>query len=141
MLQRLALAQALLTDPDLLILDEPTARLDPLSQYEVHQLLVELHAAGKASVLCSHCRAEVEVRCDAVAILRRGRLVSDGSVATLVQGEDVVEIALAGGAFVAADAPIHSLNPISRALVLFLGECVGHAEPRTGVVPALPSVR
>ena len=95
MQQRLAIAQALLTDPQLLILDEPTGGLDPLSQYEIRQLLAELHRAGKTILLCSHYLAEVQALCTVVGILRRGDLICHGAVADLLHLHDVVEIALA----------------------------------------------
>ncbi len=100
MLQRLAIAAALLSDPDLLILDEPTSGLDPASQHHVRRILAALHAALHAQVktllVCSHYLAEVEELCTSVAILRRGRLVAHGPVVELTRGEDVVEMVLAG---------------------------------------------
>jgi ABC-2 type transport system ATP-binding protein len=101
MLQRLAIAQALLTDPDLLILDEPTSGLDPLGQWEVRQIIAALHGQGKTIILCSHYLAEVESLCDTVGILRRGRLVQLGAVADLLRAEETVEIVLAEGTSVA----------------------------------------
>lgn len=95
MLQRLAIAQALLTDPELLIMDEPTSALDPRAQWEVRQIIAALRQQGKTILLCSHYLAEVESLCDAVAILRRGQLVLTGPVGDLVQRQDAVEIALA----------------------------------------------
>jgi ABC-2 type transport system ATP-binding protein len=95
-LQRLAIAAALLSDPDLLILDEPTSGLDPASQYAVRRILGELHARGKTLLICSHYLAEVEQLCTSVAILRRGRVVAQGPVAELTRGDELVEIVLAG---------------------------------------------
>ena len=96
MLQRLAIAQALLTAPDLLVLDEPTSGLDPLAQWEMRQIIAALHREGKTIFLCSHYLAEVEALCDRVGILRRGRLVRQGAVAELLGSAESVEIALAG---------------------------------------------
>jgi ABC-2 type transport system ATP-binding protein len=95
MLQRLAIAQALLTDPALLILDEPTSGLDPRSQWEMRQLITTLRKQGKTILLCSHYLAEVEALCDTVAILRRGELLLSGTVTDLLHTQDLVEIALA----------------------------------------------
>jgi len=95
MLQRLAIAQALLTDPELLILDEPTSGLDPRSQWEVRQIIAALRKQGKTVLLCSHYLAEVEALCDRVGILRRGELLLSGAVADLLHSQDVVEIVLA----------------------------------------------
>lgn len=95
MMQRLALAQALMTDPDLLILDEPTSGLDPRSQWEIRQIIAALRKEGKSVLLCSHYLAEVEMLCDAVGILRHGQLILSGTVADLLHSQDVVEIVLA----------------------------------------------
>lgn len=95
MLQRLAIAQALLTNPELLILDEPTSGLDPRSQWEVRQIVTSLRKEGKTILLCSHYLSEVEALCDSVCILRRGRLILSGAVADLLHSQGVVEIVLA----------------------------------------------
>lgn len=95
MLQRLAIAQALLTNPELLILDEPTSGLDPRSQWEVRQIIAGLRKEGKTILLCSHYLSEVEALCDAVCILRRGRLILSGAVADLLHSQGIVEIVLA----------------------------------------------
>ncbi|HKV83546.1 MAG TPA: ABC transporter ATP-binding protein [Ktedonobacterales bacterium] len=96
MLQRLAIAQALLTDPTLLILDEPTSGLDPLAQWEVRRIIAALHDAGKTILLCSHYLAEVEALCDTVGILRKGRLARFGAVNELRGLATMVEIRVAG---------------------------------------------
>lgn len=96
MLQRLAIAQALLTNPEILILDEPTSGLDPRSQWEVRQVIATLRKQGKTVLLCSHYLAEVEALCDSVGILRRGELILSGTVSDLLHSQDVVEIVLAG---------------------------------------------
>jgi ABC-2 type transport system ATP-binding protein len=96
MQQRLAIALALLRDPELLILDEPTSGLDPLSQWEIRQVISALHASGRTILLSSHYLAEVEQLCDVVGILRRGRLIRCGSVTELLRVADTVEIVLGG---------------------------------------------
>jgi ABC-2 type transport system ATP-binding protein len=95
MMQRLALAQALMTDPAFLILDEPTSGLDPRSQWEIRRVIAGLRKQGKTILLCSHYLAEVEMLCDTVCILRRGELLLSGTVADLLHSQDVVEIVLA----------------------------------------------
>lgn len=80
MLQRLGLAQALLHDPELLILDEPTDGLDPLGRSQVRNLLSQLKEQGKTVFLNSHILQEVELVCDRVAILDCGELKAVGSV-------------------------------------------------------------
>jgi len=96
MLQRLAIGQALLNDPELLILDEVTGGIDAGSQWEVRQVIGALHQQGKTILLCSHYLAEVEAICAQVGILRKGRLVLSGSVERLLSAEGAVEITLAG---------------------------------------------
>lgn len=83
MVQRLGLAQALVSDPDLLILDEPTSNLDPVGRRDVMRLLSDLKARGKTIFVSSHVLSEVESICDDVGIINRGRLVRSGSVAEL----------------------------------------------------------
>lgn len=97
MLQRLMIAQTLLTDPDLLILDEPTNGLDPYSQWKVRQIIAALRRQGKTIFLCSHYLTEVEMLCDTVGILQRGRLAQYGAVTDLVHTEDAVDILLVDG--------------------------------------------
>lgn len=95
MLQRLAIAQAILSEPDLLILDEPTSGLDPRSQWEVRQILASLRKEGKTLLICSHYLTEIEALCDTVGILRRGTLLLHGKVDDLVHAQGIVEIVLA----------------------------------------------
>ena len=95
MLQRLAIAQALLTNPALLILDEPTSGLDPRSQWEIRQIVASLRKQGITILLCSHYLAEVEALCDSVCILRRGDMILHGTVADLLHSQGIVEIVLA----------------------------------------------
>lgn len=80
MLQRIGLAQALLGEPDLLILDEPMSGLDPMGRREVRELLLELKAQGKTIILSSHIVPDVEAIADSVGILREGRLVETRSL-------------------------------------------------------------
>jgi ABC-2 type transport system ATP-binding protein len=79
MLQRLGFAQAMLHDPDLLILDEPTASLDPVGRKEFRDILMELKRRGKTIFISSHILSEVESVCDRVAILQQGELKRVGS--------------------------------------------------------------
>lgn len=95
MQQRLAIAQALLTDPELLLLDEPTSGLDPRSQWEIRQIIQGLRAKGKTIFLCSHYLTEVEALCDTIGIMRRGKMILSGVVTDLVQSKNIVEIKLA----------------------------------------------
>jgi ABC-2 type transport system ATP-binding protein len=83
MLQRLGFAQAMLHDPDLLILDEPTASLDPVGRKEFRDILVELKRRGKTIFISSHILSEVESVCDRVAILQKGELKRIGTLQEL----------------------------------------------------------
>jgi ABC-2 type transport system ATP-binding protein len=85
MLQRLGMAQALLNDPELLILDEPTDGVDPIGRREIRDLLLEQKARGATIVLNSHLLSEVERICDRVAILKEGRLLREGGVEDLTR--------------------------------------------------------
>jgi ABC-2 type transport system ATP-binding protein len=84
MLQRLGLAQALLGDPDLLILDEPTLGLDPSGQLFMRQQIAALNSTGKTVLLASHHLDEVTRVCTHVAVLSRGRLVRAGDLASML---------------------------------------------------------
>ncbi len=101
MKQRLGIASTLLTDPDLVILDEPTNGLDPAGQREVRELIPLLAREGRGVLLASHLLHEVEQVCDRVAIIRGGKLLQAGTVADLVRGLGggaSFEIALPGSA-------------------------------------------
>lgn len=74
MQQRIGLAQALLNNPDLLILDEPTSALDPTARVAVRELLIEANQSGKTVFLSSHLLSEIEMICHRVAVLHKGRL-------------------------------------------------------------------
>jgi len=80
MLQRIGLAQALVHDPRLLILDEPTAGVDPAGSRQIRDLILQLKDRGKTILLTSHLLEQVQEVCDRVGILARGRLVREGSL-------------------------------------------------------------
>lgn len=100
MQQRIGLAQALVNDPDLLFLDEPTEGLDPLGRKNVRDLLVRLRDVGKTIFLNSHVLSEVEQVCDRVVILNRGEVVKVGKPEELTRsgGEYRVRLAAVGDA-------------------------------------------
>jgi len=85
MVQRLGLAQALLNDPDLLVLDEPTEGLDLIGRALLRQLIAERKARGKTVLLVSHVLSEVEQTCDRVAVIVNGSVLKDAAVAELVR--------------------------------------------------------
>ncbi|MGQ9879904.1 MAG: ATP-binding cassette domain-containing protein [Armatimonadota bacterium] len=94
MQQRLGIAQAILHDPDLIILDEPTSALDPLGRRDVRDLILRLKSRGKTIFLNSHLLSEVEMVCDEVAILRNGRVQRQGGLDMLLQVHPVVDVEL-----------------------------------------------
>jgi ABC-2 type transport system ATP-binding protein len=85
MARRIGLAQALINDPDLLILDEPTTGLDPIGTRQIKDLILKLAKRGKTVLLCSHLLADVEDVCDRIAILYGGKIQAQGQVAELLQ--------------------------------------------------------
>ena len=78
MLQRVGLAQSLVNDPEIVFLDEPMSGLDPVGRREVRDLIASLRDEGKTVFMCSHILSDIEVLCDRVAILKRGRLAQVG---------------------------------------------------------------
>jgi ABC-2 type transport system ATP-binding protein len=86
MTQRIGLAQALIHNPDLILLDEPTSALDPVGRHEVRDLIRSLAARGMTVFLNSHLLSEVEMVCDRVAIVDRGRVVRSGQLQDLIGG-------------------------------------------------------
>ena len=94
MLQRIGLAQALVQDPGLLVLDEPTAGVDPVGSREIRDLILELKSRGKTVLLCSHLLSQVQEICDRVGILARGSLVREGRVEDLLAVRDRTEMVL-----------------------------------------------
>jgi ABC-2 type transport system ATP-binding protein len=96
MQQRMGLAQALLGDPELLLLDEPTSALDPLARVAVRELLSGARAAGKTVFLSSHQLSEVELICDRVAILHRGHVARLGTISGLLESDARFEVAARG---------------------------------------------
>ncbi len=94
MLQRVGLAQAIVHDPRLVILDEPTAGVDPIGSEAISKLIIELRHRGKTVLLCSHLLAQVEDVCNRVAILNQGHLVAEGKVADLLRREGLSNLAI-----------------------------------------------
>jgi ABC-2 type transport system ATP-binding protein len=86
MLQRLGLAQALMHNPDLLVLDEPTDGVDPVGRRDIRQILNNLTGSGVTIFINSHLLSEVESFCEYVAILDKGRLALEGKISSLVAG-------------------------------------------------------
>ncbi|MFI1452881.1 alpha/beta fold hydrolase [Streptomyces roseus] len=96
MRQRLAIAQAMLGMPDLLILDEPTNGLDPPQIREMRDVMIRYAAGGRTVIVSSHLLSEVEQTCTHLVVMDRGRLVRAGEVAEITGGGDTLLVALAG---------------------------------------------
>jgi len=122
MRQRMGLAEALINDPDLLLLDEPTAGLDPVGRREMKDALLALRDAGKTVFLCSHLLSEVEEVCDCVGILYNGQLLRMGKLEELLTAAERIEILAEG---------------VSREAAARLRELAGSFEDNAGIVKAI----
>jgi ABC-2 type transport system ATP-binding protein len=97
MLQRVGLAQALVNDPEIVFLDEPMSGLDPVGRREVRDLIASLRTEGKTVFMCSHILSDIEVLCDKLAILKKGKLAHAGSLEELRAREgNLIEVVAAG---------------------------------------------
>ena len=96
MARRIGLAQALINNPDLILLDEPTTGLDPIGTREMKDLIVSLKQQGKTVLLCSHLLADVQDVCDRITILYKGRMQTLGQVSDLLQVQDITQIQARG---------------------------------------------
>ena len=94
MLQRIGLAQALLGEPKLLVLDEPTAGVDPAGAHAIRDLILQCKQRGITVLLCSHLLAQVQEICDRVGIMDRGALLAEGRIDELVENKDQMELVL-----------------------------------------------
>ena len=94
MLQRIGLAQALIQRPRLVILDEPTAGVDPIGSREIRDLIFKLREQGITVFLCSHLLEQVQEVCDHVGIIFRGKMVKEGRLEDLIAIEDQTELIL-----------------------------------------------
>jgi ABC-type multidrug transport system ATPase subunit len=92
MKQRLAIASALVSDPIILILDEPTNGLDPMGIAEIREIVKRIAADGKTIILASHLLDEVQKVCTHFAVLRKGKLMHSGPVDEVGKGEETVEV-------------------------------------------------
>ncbi|MEZ6057824.1 MAG: ABC transporter ATP-binding protein [Planctomycetaceae bacterium] len=123
MLQRLGLAQALLHDPDLLFLDEPTDGVDPRGRAEIRKLLTELKGQGKSIFINSHQLQELELVCDRVAMMEKGKLLYVGGVDTVTNGENGTEFEVQLSLLGDRDTIVRALGPSAQCQA-----------PRAGVV-------
>jgi ABC-2 type transport system ATP-binding protein len=96
MSRRIGLAQALVNDPELILLDEPTTGLDPIGTREMKDLILLLKRQGKTVLLCSHLLADVQDVCDRIVILFRGKRLRLGKVSELLEDRDITQMQLRG---------------------------------------------
>ncbi|HPM81277.1 MAG TPA: ABC transporter ATP-binding protein [Candidatus Anammoximicrobium sp.] len=96
MTRRIGLAQALINDPELIVLDEPTTGLDPIGTREMKDMIIDLRSQGKTVLMCSHLLADVQDVCDRIAILYQGELKELGRVDRLLTVQDVTQIQVRG---------------------------------------------
>ncbi|HEV7857421.1 MAG TPA: ABC transporter ATP-binding protein [Pyrinomonadaceae bacterium] len=121
MLQRVGLAQALVNDPEIVFLDEPMSGLDPVGRREVRDLISSLRAKGTTVFMCSHILSDIEVLCDRVGVMRRGKLAEVGRLEELSQragDHNRLEIFVAGadaGALSQALSPVLADAQVSTA--------------------------
>lgn len=96
MLQRIGLAQAILLNPSLLILDEPLSGLDPSGQKDLRDVILEQQNQGKSILLCSHLLNEVEKVCSNIAIIHQGKFISQGGIDNILVHENRFELKISG---------------------------------------------
>ncbi|MDA0657324.1 MAG: ABC transporter ATP-binding protein [Planctomycetota bacterium] len=96
MTRRIGLAQALINDPELIVLDEPTTGLDPIGTREMKDLIIDLREQGKTVLMCSHLLADVQDVCDRIAILHQGDLKELGRVDSLLRVSGITQIQAEG---------------------------------------------
>ena len=96
MARRIGLAQAMINNPDLILLDEPTTGLDPIGTREMKDLIVSLKNQGKTVLLCSHLLADVQDVCDRITILFQGKMQTIGQVKDLLQVRDITQLETRG---------------------------------------------
>lgn len=94
MLQRIGLAQALIQEPRLLVLDEPTAGVDPAGSREIRDLILDFKSRGITVLLCSHLLGQVQEICDRIGILHKGKLVREGKLEDLISIENQTQLIL-----------------------------------------------
>jgi ABC-2 type transport system ATP-binding protein len=125
MLQRIGLAQALIQEPRLVILDEPTAGVDPVGSREIRDLILKLRDRGITVFLCSHLLEQVQEVCDHVGIIFEGRMIREGRLEELISIEDQTDIVL-------SDATPELLRQIAELVAATPGAAVVRTgKPRT----------
>ena len=124
MLQRIGLAQAMIHRPRLLVLDEPTAGVDPVGSRQIRDLILRLKEQGITVFLCSHLLEQVQEICDRVGIIFQGKLVREGTLEELIAVEDQTEVLL-------RNAPESLIAKIKKVIEEEGTELVSVGKPRT----------
>ena len=96
MLQRAGIAQALINDPELLVLDEPTDGVDPIGRRDIREMILDLKKKGKSCLINSHLLSEVEATCDEAVILNKGQVLVSGPIENLLNQDSRYEISIKG---------------------------------------------
>jgi ABC-2 type transport system ATP-binding protein len=122
MTRRIGLAQALINDPELILLDEPTTGLDPIGTRDMKDLILRLKDEGKTVVMCSHLLADVQDVCDRIAILHQGELKELGRVDGLLKVRDVTQIQAKG-------LSDEAKQEIRQVIEKHKGECISIENP------------
>ena len=113
MQQRVAMAQTLINDPDLIFLDEPMSGLDPMGRYQMREIILNLKQQGKTIFFNSHILNEVELICDRIAILRQGKLICSGNVNQLLGMPNTYRVKGKGGDWESLQKWIPNLESLS----------------------------
>jgi ABC-2 type transport system ATP-binding protein len=126
MLQRIGLAQALVQEPRLLVLDEPTAGVDPAGSREIRDLILDFKSRGITILLCSHLLGQVQEICDRIGILHRGVLVREGKLEDLISVDNQTELIL-------ENAPPDLLTEIQALVAKSSAKVVETRKPQTNL--------
>jgi len=124
MLQRVGLAQALIHDPKLLLLDEPTAGVDPIGSRDIRDLILRLKKMGKTVLLCSHLLEQVQEVCDRISVLNLGKMILEGDVGQLISDQQRLSFTVEG-------LPESGRAQVEQALRAAGGKLVSVAHPET----------
>lgn len=124
MLQRIGLAQALIHDPRLLLLDEPTAGVDPVGSRDIRDLILRLKEMGKTVLLSSHLLAQVQDVCDRIGVLNLGKMILEGDVRTLISDQRK-------WSFTVRDLPAEARAAIEQTVTGAGGKLVAVEHPQT----------
>jgi ABC-2 type transport system ATP-binding protein len=148
MVQRAGIAQALVNDPELVILDEPMSGLDPIGRRLVRNIILDLKKAGKTVLFSTHILSDAETLCDRVAVLRSGRLLDVGSLASILKIDiSHMEVLVSGLAGQALDVPgLRARQPLGERWRLevdeaALGSCVTAVEAAGGRILSVQPIR